>query len=84
MIELRILFALILLIVLVYFLKPGGDKMNKKELIEKLQNIKKKYNPDEPFYDGEAAHIEADALLLEYINDKDIEEIYDNIKKWYS
>lgn len=84
MIELKILLALILLIILIYFLKPDGGGMNKEKLIEKLKEIKIKYNPDKPSYDGEKAHIEVDYLLLEYINDKEIKEAYEDIEKWYS
>ena len=34
--------------------------------------------------DKEVDHSEADDLLLQYINDKDIEEAYDAIDKWYA
>lgn len=29
-------------------------------------------------------HIEADKLLLKYINDEEIEKAFDDIEKWYS
>lgn len=50
--------------------------MTKQELIEKLKNIKG--------YDIEVNHVEADELLLDFINDKDINEAYGDIEKWYA
>lgn len=34
--------------------------------------------------DREANHEEADAALLEFINDKEITEAFDAIEKWYA
>ena len=34
--------------------------------------------------DYEIAHWKADELLIEYINDKEIEEAYDKVGKWYA
>ena len=34
--------------------------------------------------DKKRHHSEADTLLLEYINDRQIQEAYDNISKWYA
>ena len=34
--------------------------------------------------DTEKAHVEADELLIKYINDKDIEDAFNDIHKWYS
>jgi hypothetical protein len=50
--------------------------MTKTELIEKLQTL----------VDGdlEEAHIEADLLLIDYINDPDIKKAYDAIRKVYA
>ena len=50
--------------------------MTKEELIKKLNECAK----NEP----EAAHGDADDLLIEYINDKEIAEAYDNVPKWYA
>ena len=50
--------------------------MEKKELIRKL----KKTGGD----DTETSHLKADELLLEFIDDKEIEETYNNIPKWYA
>ena len=51
--------------------------MNKQKLIEKLREIQK-------YGDTEQAHGSADDALIEYINDPEIKEAYDDIKKWYS
>lgn len=51
--------------------------MNIKELKEKLRSI----NPN---WDEEMNHILADELLLEYINDPDVKDLFNNIKKWYA
>lgn len=53
--------------------------MEKKELIERLENIKKEY-----WWDTEEAHVEADSALIEYINDEEVTKAYDNIDKWYA
>ena len=34
--------------------------------------------------DPELAHSEADELLLRYINDKDIEEAFEEVPRWYA
>ena len=47
------------------------------ELIVKLEEL---INCDDP----EAAHMEADELLLEYINDKKVTEAFNSIRKWYA
>jgi len=52
--------------------------MDKKEVIEELKKIVKNGG------DTELDHSDADALLLEYINDKEIEKAYDEIDKWYA
>ena len=61
--------------------------MNKQELVKRLIKLDKYADAD--FFstnhgDAEDWHIEADDLLLEYINDKDIKDAYDNISKWYA
>jgi len=48
--------------------------MTKQELIEKLKNVKG-LKPE--------AHIQADKLLLEYIDDTEVMKTFDNIDKWY-
>lgn len=58
--------------------------MDKEQLILELKEIPKKYNSNKSSYDGETAHIEADELLLRYINDKEITEAFNNIEKWYA
>ncbi len=51
--------------------------MTKEELVAKLKALS--YN-----LDLEDRHIEADRLLLEYINDKDIENAFNELSKWYA
>ena len=51
--------------------------MDRTELIKKLKKLDK-------CYDFESAHYKADRLLIKYINDKEIEDAYDNVGKWYS
>ena len=49
--------------------------IKRNELLEALEELKN--------LDSEVAHVEADELLLKYINDKEIEKAFDNIKKEY-
>jgi len=53
--------------------------MNKKELLVTLKEV---YNNG--VYDEEAAHIQADYALIEFINDNEIREAYNKIGKWYA
>jgi len=57
--------------------------MTKEELIKELRKINDKLNHLIPRYDEEDARIEADDLLIAYINDEEITEAYENIPKWY-
>ena len=61
--------------------------MEKKELIEKLKSINIKVSKGidkNRLYDLENAHREADDLIIEFINDKEIKEVYDSIDKWFA
>jgi hypothetical protein len=63
--------------------------MDKEELVKKLKELKELKIKSNLFglqdeHDTEKAHIEADKLLIEYINDKDIKDAFDGIHKWYS
>ena len=49
--------------------------MTKEELIDKLNGL---------CSDPEENHIEADELLLEFINDEDVKEAFQSIYKWYA
>ena len=51
--------------------------MDRTELIKELKKL-------DECYDFESAHYNADRLLIKYINDKEIEDAYDNVGKWYS
>lgn len=50
--------------------------MNKEELIEALKNCNTGCE--------EANHLNADDLLLEYIDDDRVTEAFDDINKWYA
>ena len=51
--------------------------MSKEELIARLEHIAENH-------DTEAAHALADAALIEYINDSEIEKAYEAVDKWYA
>lgn len=51
--------------------------MSKEELIEQLNSLS-----DDS--DVEGNHIEADELLIAYINDEDVKQAFESISKWYS
>ena len=53
--------------------------IDKKKLITELQKISRTENDD-----YEITHYKADKLLLQYINDEEITEAYENVGKWYS
>lgn len=53
--------------------------MEKEVLIKKLKKLSSDKNGD-----YEITHYRADKLLIQYINDKEIEEAYDDVGKWYS
>lgn len=56
--------------------------MTKPELIASLEAIKAR--GDDKGGAGEAEHVDADALLVEYIADAEIAEAYSAIGKWYA
>lgn len=62
--------------------------MKIEELIEKLKKIKERQDRHIEqggiYGDFDDDHIEADELLLEYIADTEVKEIFDSIEKWYS
>lgn len=53
--------------------------MDKKELLLKLKFLLEECEGDE-----EENHIQADNLLLKYINDPEIEKAFRVIPKWYA
>ena len=57
--------------------------MTKEELIAALKAIEGKLDR-EAFYDWENGHREADDLLIQFINDKDIAIAFDAVGKWYA
>ena len=48
-------------------------------LKEKLRELATKVD-----FDNEKDHKEADQLLLEYIDDKEVSDLFDEIEKWYA
>lgn len=50
--------------------------LTKQELLEKLAGL------DDG--DREVAHLNADSLLIQFINDPEITKAYERIDKWYS
>lgn len=54
-----------------------GQPLKRDDLIKILEDLAK----DD---DYEATHALADWALVKYINDNEIEELYDNIGKWYA
>lgn len=52
--------------------------MKIEELRKKLKEIKQLGG------DEEIDHMDADELLLAYINDKEVSETFDSIGKWYA
>ena len=53
--------------------------MTVRELVLRLNDIEGRGG-----YDKERDHIEADELLLEYINDPLVTEAFEEIGKWYA
>ena len=56
----------------------GSDPNRKAGLLMQLEALIEKSKTD-----AEDAHIEADDLLLEFINDEKVSELYGKIEKWY-
>lgn len=54
-------------------------QITKEELITELEKLVKTENDD-----YETTHAKADMLLIQYINDEEITEAYDNVGKWYA
>ena len=63
--------------------------MNRDDLIKRLKELidNCKIYDEKPFeIDGDPDdwHREADSLLLTYINDKEVSDLFYKIKRWYS
>lgn len=62
--------------------------MNLEELIKELKKIKKvqdkRIERGDMCGDFDDDHIKADELLLEYIDNEDVTDIFESIEKWYS
>ena len=59
--------------------KIGTEPKRRAGLLEQFREL-----VDRSETDSENAHIEADDLLLEFINDEEISELYGKIKKYYA
>ena len=59
-------------------IEKGDSKISRAELIERLKELSK------DSADLEASHAEADELLLSYVNDKEIEQAFEEVPKWYA
>lgn len=57
--------------------------MKKNELIEKLQQIIGRQATSD-FRNFDEDHIEADNLLLEYIDDEEVTACFEAIERWYA
>ena len=58
--------------------EKGDSKISRADLIENLKEL------TELKHDPEVAHSEADELLLNYINDPEIEKVFEEVPKWYA
>lgn len=58
--------------------EKGDSKISREDLLRNLKElVELRHYP-------EVAHSEADELLLNYINDPEIEEVFEEVPKWYS
>lgn len=60
--------------------KQPQPSLNLKNRARILRELKALIRND----DQELAHVEADSLLVEYINDPEIVEAYSKVDKWYA
>jgi hypothetical protein len=60
--------------------------MTKEELIEALNGLEAKYtNPNDlRRVDREQVHLDADNMILKYLNDKDISDAFYRLELWYA
>jgi hypothetical protein len=60
--------------------------VTKEELISALDGLEAKYtNPNDlRRVDREQVHLDADNMILQYINDKDISAAFYRLELWYS
>lgn len=56
--------------------------MTKQELLDKLNEIREKQ--EEVGVTREEDHINADGLLLDFIDDEDVRAAFLDIRKWYA
>ena len=57
--------------------------MTKEDLLKRFVTAQEQIKTQR-YYDEEDAHKDADNALIEYINDPEIAEAFNKIRKWYS
>jgi len=60
------------------------DGMTRSELIRKLKELVELQSNNVGYRDLEGDHIFVDSLLLLYVNDDEITDLFNDIKKWYA
>ena len=58
--------------------EKGDSKISREELLEELKEL------SELKHDPEVAHSEADEAIINYINDPEIEQAFEEVPKWYA
>lgn len=58
--------------------------MTKKQLLKALKKIQERQIDSIDYSKCDRDHIEADAFLLEYIDDPAITAVFHDIEKWYA
>lgn len=59
-------------------MKRGESKVSREEVLSTLKEL------SELKHDPEVAHSEADEILINYINDPEIEQVFEEVPKWYA
>jgi len=60
--------------------------MTRDQLLKALSDLKKKETTahEDDVWDPELVHMEADRLLLTFINDEEVRKAFQCLHKWYS
>lgn len=57
-------------------IEKGDSKISRSDLITELKELS-------TMKDSEIAHARADELVMNYVNDPEIEKIFEEVPKWY-
>lgn len=57
-------------------IEKGDSKISRSDLITELKELS-------TMKDSEIAHARADELIMNYVNDPEIEKIFEEVPKWY-